>query len=156
MSFAFGQSKPGHQITLSSDQLAQIREVFDMFDTDGGGTIDRSELNLAMVALGFQNKKSIKKRDAKGNVVLETIASDGAVTLEEFNSLMMGELSVGDPRDTLHAVFAVLSQSSGEAALTSSITLSKLQAVCKDFRVRHYTKDNNIMYANIINASESV
>ncbi len=32
----------------------QIKEIFDLFDTDGGGTIDRRELDLAMVALGFQ------------------------------------------------------------------------------------------------------
>ncbi len=32
----------------------QIREIFDLFDTDGGGTIDRGELDFAMSALGFQ------------------------------------------------------------------------------------------------------
>jgi Ca2+-binding EF-hand superfamily protein len=32
----------------------QIKEIFDLFDTDGGGYIDRRELDLAMVALGFQ------------------------------------------------------------------------------------------------------
>ena len=105
-----------------------------MFDTDGGGTIDRSELHLAMVALGFQNKKSIKKHNVKteDSTVIESIASDGAVTLEEFNALMMGELSGGDPRETLHAVFAVLSQSIGGS---NFITFGKLQSVCKDYKV---------------------
>jgi centrin-1 len=42
------------QITLSEAQEAQIREVFYLFDTDGGGTIDVKELNSAMMALGFQ------------------------------------------------------------------------------------------------------
>ena len=132
-------ARPLHHLVLSPDQQAQIQEVFDLFDTDGGGTIDRSELSLAMVALGFQSKKSIKKK-VSGSAVIENIVSDGAVTLDEFNALMMGELSGGDPRETLYAIFAVLSQSSGGNVLTSLITLSKLQAACKDFKVRKYSR----------------
>ena len=43
-----------HKITLSDTQLAQIHEIFDLFDTDGGGSIDKRELELALGALGFQ------------------------------------------------------------------------------------------------------
>jgi Ca2+-binding EF-hand superfamily protein len=39
---------------LSEAQEAQIREAFLLFDTDGGGTIDTRELEVAMIALGFQ------------------------------------------------------------------------------------------------------
>jgi Ca2+-binding EF-hand superfamily protein len=39
---------------LSEAQAAQIKEIFYLFDTDGGGTIDTQELGFAMVALGFQ------------------------------------------------------------------------------------------------------
>ncbi len=35
----------------------QIREIFELFDTDGGGSIDRGELDFAMSALGFQKVK---------------------------------------------------------------------------------------------------
>ncbi len=44
----------GSQLILSEAQESQIREVFLLFDTDGGGTIDMRELGIAMVALGFQ------------------------------------------------------------------------------------------------------
>ena len=44
------------QITLSEAEEAQIREIFDLFDTDGGGTIDKRELEIAMIALGFQSE----------------------------------------------------------------------------------------------------
>ena len=131
-------SNPGSQIVLSAEQRVQIREVFDLFDTDGGGTIDRSELNAAMVALGFQDKihKNLNGNTKdKSRAVIENIVNDGAVTMEEFNSLMMGELSCGEPRETLQAVFAVLSQSSGENLHTKCITLSSLQDVCKEFKV---------------------
>ena len=44
------------QITLSEAEEAQIREIFDLFDTDGGGSIDKRELEIAMIALGFQSE----------------------------------------------------------------------------------------------------
>jgi hypothetical protein len=38
-----------HSISLSALQTTQIEEIFNLFDTDGGGSIDRSELELALV-----------------------------------------------------------------------------------------------------------
>ena len=44
------------------EQKQEIREAFDLFDTDGSGTIDAKELKVAMRALGFEPKKEeIKK-----------------------------------------------------------------------------------------------
>ena len=44
----------GDQLTLSEAEESQIKDIFLLFDTDGGGTIDMRELGFAMVALGFQ------------------------------------------------------------------------------------------------------
>merc|ERR1719229_1854594 len=47
---------------LTDEQKQEIREAFDLFDTDGSGTIDAKELRVAMRALGFEPKKEeIKK-----------------------------------------------------------------------------------------------
>merc|ERR1711997_828936 len=60
---------------LSEDQKIEIREAFDLFDTDKSGIIDYHELRVAMRALGFDIKKQeIKKiqqeydRDEMGGV----------------------------------------------------------------------------------------
>merc|ERR1719295_1374169 len=42
---------------LSEDQKAEIKEAFDLFDTDKSGMIDYHELRGAMKALGFDVKK---------------------------------------------------------------------------------------------------
>jgi len=42
---------------LTEEQKQEIREAFDLFDTDGSGTIDAKELKVAMRALGFEPKK---------------------------------------------------------------------------------------------------
>ena len=42
---------------LTEDQKAEIREAFDLFDTDGSGAIDIKELKVSMRALGFETSK---------------------------------------------------------------------------------------------------
>ena len=39
-------------VELTEEQRQEIREAFDLFDTDGSGTIDGKELKVAMRALG--------------------------------------------------------------------------------------------------------
>uniref|UniRef100_A0A669ER39 Centrin 1 n=2 Tax=Oreochromis TaxID=8139 RepID=A0A669ER39_ORENI len=47
---------------LTEVQKQEIREAFELFDTDGSGYIDVKELKVAMRALGFEPKKEeIKK-----------------------------------------------------------------------------------------------
>jgi len=56
-----GKGKGGKP-ELTEEQKQEIREAFDLFDTDGSGTIDAKELKVAMRALGFEPKKEeIKK-----------------------------------------------------------------------------------------------
>ena len=41
---------------LGEDEIEEIKEAFDLFDTDGSGTIDPKELRAAMQSLGFEAK----------------------------------------------------------------------------------------------------
>ena len=126
-----------HHITLSATQEAQIREIFELFDTDGGGTIDRRELEFAMVAMGFQSErpKVRKGRARSGDDVMETIAGDGTVTLEEFSALMKGELNGRDPLETVRLVFHVLCQGEANPGGDRLITLESLTIACRDLEV---------------------
>merc|ERR1712054_594658 len=45
------------QKELTEEQKQEIKEAFDLFDTDGSGNIDAKELKVAMRALGFEPKK---------------------------------------------------------------------------------------------------
>lgn len=42
---------------LTNEQKEEIKEAFDLFDTEGSGKIDAKELKVAMRALGFEPKK---------------------------------------------------------------------------------------------------
>jgi len=49
---ASGYIRPG----LTEDEVEEIKEAFDLFDTDGSGSIDPKELRAAMQSLGFEAK----------------------------------------------------------------------------------------------------
>ncbi|GAU45179.1 hypothetical protein TSUD_178720, partial [Trifolium subterraneum] len=44
---------------LTPQKKQEIKEAFELFDTDGSGTIDAKELNVAMRALGFEMTEEI-------------------------------------------------------------------------------------------------
>jgi centrin-1 len=43
---------------LDDEEVEEIREAFNLFDTDGKGAIDVRELKAAFRALGFQVRRS--------------------------------------------------------------------------------------------------
>ena len=45
------------QTELTDEHKQEIKEAFDLFDTDGSGEIDSKELKVAMRALGFESKR---------------------------------------------------------------------------------------------------
>ena len=47
---------------LSEEQRHEIKEAFDLFDTDKNGSIDAHEMKVAMRALGFDVKKEEVQR----------------------------------------------------------------------------------------------
>ncbi len=119
---------------LSPAQAAQIEEIFQLFDTDGTGCIEREEIKFALSALGFHTIAG------KGNhpdymAAFQAILGDGKVTLDEFSALMTGEIGGHKPYEEARAVFALLSRSDGDEAKNELITLGKLEAVCTECQV---------------------
>lgn len=53
-------NKPrGRHHGLTQQKRQEIKEAFELFDTDGSGTIDAKELNVAMRALGFEMTEEV-------------------------------------------------------------------------------------------------
>ncbi|KAF3778080.1 Caltractin [Nymphaea thermarum] len=50
----------GRHHAISQQKKQEIKEAFDLFDTDGSGTIDAKELNVAMRALGFEMNEEVR------------------------------------------------------------------------------------------------
>ena len=73
---------------LTEEQKQEIREAFDLFDTDGSGTIDAKELKVAMRALGFEPKKEEVKK------MIADIDKDnsGTIDFNEFLDMMTAKM----------------------------------------------------------------
>lgn len=52
----------GYKQELTDVQKNEVKEAFDLFDTNGSGMIDLQDLKVALRALGFEpQKEEIKK-----------------------------------------------------------------------------------------------
>ncbi|KAL3773843.1 hypothetical protein ACHAWO_002208 [Cyclotella atomus] len=86
---------------LTDDQKQEIREAFDLFDTDGSGTIDAKELKVAMRALGFDpSKEEIRK-------LISQVDTDksGTVNFPEFLNMMTTKMGERDSREEIIKAF---------------------------------------------------
>ena len=108
---------------MSEEQKQEIREAFDLFDTDGSGTIDAKELKVAMRALGFEpNKDEIKKMiadiDKDGN---------GTIDFEEFLAMMTAKMGERDSREEIMKAFRLFDDDE-----TGKISFKNLKRVAKE------------------------
>merc|ERR1712072_49474 len=119
----------GHQTTMpkpkemTAEQKKEIKEAFDLFDTDGSGAIDAKELKIAMQALGFDPSndeiaKMMSDIDADGNATVE---------IEEFLEMMEGKMSNKDPVEEMKKAFALY-----DVDGKGKITVKDMERVAKE------------------------
>ena len=108
---------------ISMEDVKQIKEAFDLFDTDGSGTIDPKELRAAMQSLGFE---------AKNQTIFQMISDldknkSGSIDFEEFLDMMTARMSDKDTREDISKVFRLFDDDT-----SGSITLRNLRRVAKE------------------------
>ena len=69
-------------------QLDQMREAFELFDADGSGSIDLSELEAAMGALGLE----VEKQELEQMIIDVDVNGSGEIDFPEFVSMMTGKM----------------------------------------------------------------
>ena len=117
-------AKPaGKPKELTEEQKQEIKEAFDLFDTDGSGSIDAKELKVAMRALGFEPKKEeIQKMIAD----VDTDGS-GQIEWEEFLKMMTQKILNRDPMEEIKKAFKLFDDDN-----TGKITFKNLKRVAKE------------------------
>jgi centrin-1 len=113
----------GRSSGLTEEQKQEIREAFDLFDTDGSGTIDAKELKVAMRALGFEPKKEEIKK------MIADIDKDGSGTIdfEEFLQMMTAKMGERDSREEIMKAFRLFDDDE-----TGKISFKNLKRVAKE------------------------
>merc|ERR1711907_352432 len=100
-----------------------IKEAFELFDTDGSGSIASGELKVAMKALGFEPKpgeieKLIHSVDDDG---------DGEMDYDDFERMMEQKILNKDQKDDLLKAFKLMDDDE-----TGKISLKNLKRVAKE------------------------
>ena len=91
---------------LTEDEVEEIKEAFDLFDTDGSGSIDPKELRAAMQSLGFEAK----------NATIYQMINDldknksGNIDFDEFLDMMTARMSDRDTREDINKVFRLFDE----------------------------------------------
>merc|ERR1712159_187870 len=111
------------QTELDDKQKQEIKEAFDLFDTDGSGNIDVKELTVAMKALGCEPKpgeieKMIADVDDDGG---------GEIGYPEFLKMMTHKILNKDPKEDMLKAFRLFDDDS-----TGFVTFKNLKRVAKE------------------------
>uniref|UniRef100_A0A8C8B6K4 EF-hand domain-containing protein n=1 Tax=Otus sunia TaxID=257818 RepID=A0A8C8B6K4_9STRI len=117
------RKKSGLKPELTEEQKQEIREAFDLFDTDGSGSIDIKELKVAMRALGFEPKKEEIKK------MIADIDKEGSGTIdfEDFLAMMTQKMSEKDSKEEILKAFRLFDDDG-----TGKISFKNLKRVAKE------------------------
>ena len=88
---------------LDTEQLEELREAFNLFDTDSNGQIDAKELKAALRALGFQ----VKKAEVRKMIADIDRDEQGTISFDDFQEIMTGRMGDRDSREEIAKVFAL-------------------------------------------------
>ena len=111
------------RVELTEEQKQEIKEAFDLFDTDGSGAIDAKELKVAMRALGFEPKKEEIKR------IMDEVDREGTgrIDFQAFMDMMQDRMAERDPVEEMKKAFKLFDVDSKGA-----ITIKDLKRVAKE------------------------
>ncbi|POG58418.1 hypothetical protein GLOIN_2v1790423 [Rhizophagus irregularis DAOM 181602=DAOM 197198] len=116
---------------LTIEQQQEIREAFDLFDTEGKGIIDIKELKVAIRALGFEppKKDEIKKLLSEINNKSTSESDDNVDTIDfdSFNKIMAVKMSERNLNDEFLKVFQLFDDDD-----TGKITFKNLKRIAKE------------------------
>jgi len=103
---ARGQQQQRQRQGLDDEQIEELREAFNLFDTEHSGTIDARELKAALRALGFEVKKEDVRR------MLSDVGKDASqpIDFNDFQEMMRGRMPDKNSREEINKVFALFDE----------------------------------------------
>eukprot|EP01062_Namystynia_karyoxenos_P034813 TRINITY_DN25490_c0_g1_i1.p2 TRINITY_DN25490_c0_g1~~TRINITY_DN25490_c0_g1_i1.p2 ORF type:complete len:213 (+),score=121.19 TRINITY_DN25490_c0_g1_i1:79-639(+) len=95
------------QMELTEEQEADIKEAFNLLDSEGYGTIDARDLKVALRALGYEPQKDKMKK------IISQIDKDsmsGTLLYEEFKGIMTEKLFDYENEEEIEIAFPLFTE----------------------------------------------
>lgn len=109
---------------LDDEAMEEIKEAFNLFDTEGKGNIDVRELKAAFRALGFQ----VKKAEIRQMFIdMDKDLSSATITFDEFVEMVTPRMQNRDSREEIMKVFALFDDDN-----TGAISFKNLKRVATE------------------------
>lgn len=109
---------------LDEEAMEEIKEAFNLFDTEGKGNIDVRELKAAFRALGFQ----VKKAEIRQMFIdMDKDLSSATITFDEFVEMVTPRMLNRDSREEIMKVFALFDDDN-----TGAISFKNLKRVATE------------------------
>merc|ERR1719164_33814 len=116
------------RLELSEQQRSEIRQAFDLFDTEGQGVIDGNALKVVLRALGFEPRKEEVKAMIDGVATNSNGAeSTGTIDFNEFLELLLVKMSEKDTKEDAMRAFRQF-----DLDHQGRISFANLQAVARE------------------------
>lgn len=115
------------KLTLSEQQRSEIRQAFDLFDTEGQGTIDANALKVVLRALGFEPRKEEVRE-----MIASVDKSDNQAGLIDFNEFLALLLQKMQEKDTKEDAMRAFRQF--DLDHQGRISCANLQVVAREVR----------------------
>jgi Ca2+-binding EF-hand superfamily protein len=77
---------------MSDSEVQELREIFNLVDLDGGGTISKDELATLMLSLGLEASKARSRKNVFVNTLHSNIQADVTNIVNEIDSKGTGEI----------------------------------------------------------------
>mmetsp|Transcript_13589 Transcript_13589/g.9773 ORF Transcript_13589/g.9773 Transcript_13589/m.9773 type:complete len:193 (+) Transcript_13589:58-636(+) len=119
-----GRAPAKNKQGLDEEAMEEIKEAFNLFDTEGKGNIDVRELKAAFRALGFQ----VKKAEIRQMFVdMDKDLSSATVTFDEFVEMVTPKMQNRDSREEIMKVFSLFDDDN-----TGAISFRNLKRVATE------------------------
>ncbi|XP_074820458.1 uncharacterized protein LOC141994187 isoform X1 [Natator depressus] len=95
------KKKMAPKLVLTEEQKQQLREAFDLLDTDGTGTVDVKDLKVSIRALGYEPKKEELKK------IISEVDKEGSgkINFDSFLYAMTQKMSEPESREDILKAF---------------------------------------------------
>ncbi|CAD8045812.1 unnamed protein product [Paramecium primaurelia] len=114
--------KPQERPGLTDDEIDEIREAFNLFDTEGTGRVDPRELKAAMQSLGFD-----QKNPTIFNMIAELENEGTDIDFDQFLDAITSKLGNRESKDGINKIFDLFDDDG-----SNTINLNNLKRVSKE------------------------